>query len=335
LAAQPAACIAVSHDERFLEDFATRVFEIERGEFHDYSGGWDFYLHDRETRLASERAAYERQRQHRAALERASERRHRLAASVAKTPKGQRDARGGTPFYQRKAGKVARTARLLRERLDAEPAAAKPWDAQPIPDLTFRDVPRCPDPCLDLANVSKSFGGKPVLHGLTFQCRRNQRWALYGPNGSGKTTLLRLLLGRELPDSGQVRIAPGVRLAYYAQEADTLDPSLSSVENCPGENQWVRTLLACLKLPRVLMDQPVGALSPGERAKTALTRILVEGGNVLLLDEPTNHLELEAQHALARTLRAYPAAMILVSHDRRFLEECTDHVLDLGGDWLS
>jgi ATP-binding cassette subfamily F protein 3 len=103
------------------------------------------------------------------------------------------------------------------------------------------------------------------------------------------------------------------------------------VEACAGADpERVRTLLACLKLPRALAGQRIGALSLGERAKTALVRLLVSGANVLLLDEPTNHLEIEAQVALEEALRQYPGAVLLVSHDRRFAESVADRRLDLG-----
>jgi ATP-binding cassette subfamily F protein 3 len=140
-----------------------------------------------------------------------------------------------------------------------------------------------------------------------------------GPNGSGKTTLLNVIQGTTLPDSGSVRFGANVELASVEQNLGGLDPNLSPLDIC-GSDTAARTLLACLRLRPDRLNRPLQELSGGERTKVALVRILTSGANLLLLDEPTNHLEIEAQEALEQALRLYPGTVIVVSHDRFFLD---------------
>ncbi len=326
LAGRPGACVLVSHDRTLLRRVATRVLEIERGRVTVFEGGYDEY---RARRVLTERQAwenYEGFQRRKAAAEQAAERRSRLAERVATAPDGQR---GGRDFYRRKAAKVARTARLLRERVDHGPAAEKPWEEEPIPVFEFAEVPRSGDIALSVTGLGKSYPGKPLFGGVTFHLARGERLAITGPNGSGKTTLLRVLLGLEPADGGTVRFGAHVKAGYYAQDAENLDRQATPIQIC-GTGTLPRTLLACLKLRPDRVDQPLGEASAGERAKVALVRLLVSGANLLLLDEPTNHLEIEAQEALEKTLTQYPGTIVLVTHDRSFLEAIApDKVLEL------
>lgn len=316
LAARAGACVLVSHDRTLLRRTATCVLEIERGRVTVFEGGYDDY---RARRALLNRQAwddYEAFERRQAAAEQAAERRSRLAVRVASTPDG---VRGGKDHYARKAAKVARTSRLLRERAARGPAAPKPWEEDPIPPLDFASVRRSGDIALSATGLSKSYPGKPLFTNVTFHLARGERLAIVGPNGSGKTTLLRLLLGLERPDSGAVRFGAHVTPGYYAQDAENLDRAATPLEIC-GAGALSRTLFGCLKLRPDRVEQPLGQASAGERAKVALVRLLVSGANLLLLDEPTNHLEIEAQEALEKTLAQYPGSIVLVSHDRSFLD---------------
>ena len=166
--------------------------------------------------------------------------------------------------------------------------------------------------------LTKSYGSKTLFQNLSLHVRRRDRLALVGPNGSGKTTLLNVIQGITLPDSGSVRLGANVELASIEQNPGGLNLSLSPLDIC-GSNSGARTLLACLKLRPDRLNRPLHELSGGERTKVALGRILTSGANLLLLDEPTNHLEIEAQEALEQALRLYPGTVIVVSHDRFFL----------------
>jgi ATPase subunit of ABC transporter with duplicated ATPase domains len=314
----------VSHDEDFLAQLATRVFEIRRGQFREYNGGYAQYQSQAQLLERQSWAAYHHSQRQLAAFERAAQRRDSLAAKVAVRPPDSRD----NPFYKAKSAKVARTARLLRERIPQLAQVQKPWEDQPISTLDFLHFTRPADPPIDLQNLILPFTGAH-LH-LTI--RRGERWALRGPNGSGKTTLFRTIRGELPPAAGAVKIGNNVKLGYFAQQAETLDPNESPLDCCLRGNPdrtWVQTILACLKLPRAYASVPIRLLSLGERAKTALAQILTAGANVLLLDEPTNHLEIEARLALRETLAQYPGTILFASHDQAFTEAVATHTLDL------
>jgi ATP-binding cassette, subfamily F, member 3 len=316
LARRRGACVFVSHDRTLLRRLATRVLEIERGMVRIFEGGYDDY---RARRALLERQAwenYDAQQRRRAAAQQAAERRSRLAVQVAAAPAG---VKGSRDFYGRKAAKVARTGRILRERVTRESQAAKPWQEEPIPVLDFAHVRRSGDIALAVTGLSKSYGGKRLFENLTFYLSRGERLAIAGPNGSGKTTLLRILCGIEQPDAGQVQLGANVELGYAAQDSDNLPLDRTPLEVC-GSGTLARTLLGCLKVRPDRIADPLCNLSAGERAKVALVRLLVSGANLLLLDEPTNHLEIEAQEALEQTLAQFPGTIVIVSHDRSFLD---------------
>ncbi len=326
LAARAGACVFVSHDRTLLRKVATRVLAVERGRVTLFEGGYDEY---RVRHALAERQAwanFDAAERRKAAAEQAAERRARLATRVAATPRGIRD---GKDFYQRKAATVARTARLLRERAVRESEVEKPWEEQPLPTLDFPAVARSGDIALTVIDLAKRWPGRELFSDLTFHLARGQRLAITGPNGSGKTTLLRVLLGLEPPDAGTIRLGANVVPGYYAQDAENLDRSQTPLELC-GPDTLARTLLACLKVRPDRIAQPLGEASAGERAKVALVRLLVSRANLLLLDEPTNHLEIEAQEALEAALARYPGTIVLVTHDRSFLEAIApDRVLEL------
>ncbi|HLJ44559.1 MAG TPA: ABC-F family ATP-binding cassette domain-containing protein [Bryobacteraceae bacterium] len=316
LSASVRACVAVSHDRMLLRHFANRVVEIARGRVNVFEQGYEDY---RATRALRERQAwqnYEGYQRRKAAAESAARQRAQLSVKVATTPAG---TKSGHDFYLRKAAKVARTGRILRERITREPQVAKPWEEEPIPLLDFSGVRRSGDVVASIENLAKEFGGKRLFADLSFYVARGERLAILGPNGSGKTTLLRILLGLEIADSGGVRLGANVVAGYFSQDTDDLRRDVTAVELCGGST-LPRTLMGCLKLRPDRVNEPIGYLSPGERSKVALVRLLVSGANLLLLDEPTNHLEIEAQEALEQTLAQFPGALIVVSHDRSFLE---------------
>jgi ATPase subunit of ABC transporter with duplicated ATPase domains len=222
------------------------------------------------------------------------------------------------PFYAKKAAKMARTGRILRERASESPVA-KPWQEQPIEGLSFEHIARSGDVVCSAHNLTKAYSNKALFRDLSFTVRRGERLVILGANGSGKTTLLKLILGREQPDAGSIRFGANVQIASVEQDALEADLDRSALDVC-GSGTRVRTLLACLKLRPDRFSRPLQELSGGEKTKVALARVIDSGANLLLLDEPTNHLEIEAQEALEQALNQYPGALIVVSHDRSFLQ---------------
>ncbi|HWB97128.1 MAG TPA: ABC-F family ATP-binding cassette domain-containing protein [Bryobacteraceae bacterium] len=316
LAGRAGACIVVSHDRTLLRRVATRVIEIARGRISVFDGGFDEY---RAHRALLDRQAwdeYEGRLRRQAAAEQAAQKRTQLAVKVAKAPPGMRASKD---FYAAKAAKVARTGRLLRERVEREPEIRKPWEEQPIPALRFPQVRRSGDIALSVSELSKGYGGKRLFSDLSFHLARGGRLAVTGPNGAGKSTLLRILVGEEAADAGRVQFGAHVTVGYYAQDAGSLPADQTALTIC-GTGSEARTLLGCLKLRPDRVNRPMAELSAGERVKVVLVRLLLSGSNLLLLDEPTNHLEIEAQEALEQALAQFPGTLVMVSHDRSFVE---------------
>lgn len=311
------ATVLTSHDRALLAAFATRVVEIERGKVRVFEGRFPDYRRSRDLLDRQAWHAYDAFERRRAAVEQAAARREQLARHVAATPEGSAGVRN--PFYARKAAKVARTGRILRERVSDQDRVEKPWEEQPIDGLTFDRVARSGDIVLSANDLGKGYGGRTLFRNLSFVVRRGERLVIQGANGSGKTTLLNLILGKERPDSGTIDFGAKVRLANVDQVPDGLDLGRSPLEIC-GAGTNARTVLACLKLRPDRVNRPLHELSGGERTKVALARVLDSGANLLLLDEPTNHLEIEAQEALEQALERYPGTVIVVSHDRSFLQ---------------
>jgi ATPase subunit of ABC transporter with duplicated ATPase domains len=294
-----------------------------------YEGNYEFYLEQRELRERQAWEQYEAQQRRSEAADYSARRRLGLANKVARTPRG---IRSGHDFYRSKASKVARTARILRERVRREPIARKPWQEDPIPTLHFANVVASSDVALRVEGLSKAYPGKELFRDLSFTVRSGERWAILGSNGSGKTTLLRVLQGQMPADAGTVQIGSKVRIGYYAQEGENLDPDRSPVELGLAVNPdetWVRTILGCLRLRGEKAMVPIKTMSAGERAKVALARILLSGANLLFLDEPTNHLDIDAREAVEETLSYYPGTLLFVSHDRYFIKTLADEILEL------
>jgi len=316
------ACVLVSHDRALLRSFSRSVIDIARGRVRVYLGSYESY---RERRFLLERQAwaeYHAFERRKLAADQAAERRARLATRVAKAPPG---VRGGQDHYARKAAKVARTARILRERSTHGPQVRKPWEEHTIPPLLFDQIERGSDSVLMVRDLAKSYDSKCLFTGLHFQVRRGERVAIQGPNGAGKSTLLKILAGSEGQDSGTVTRGVNLQLGWFAQDLEHLDPDQTALEIC-GTGTVARTLLACLQVRPDRINRRMLELSAGERTKIALVRLLVSGANVLLLDEPTNHLEAEAQEAFEQALAAYPGSIMVASHDRAFLASLGDDV---------
>jgi ATP-binding cassette subfamily F protein uup len=189
--------------------------------------------------------------------------------------------------------------------------------------------------------VSKAYGGAPVVRDLTLRVQRGDRIGLVGPNGAGKTTLLRMLLGDVTPDAGEVRRGANVQVAYYDQQREQLDPERTVFDTVGDGNDTVTVNGGSKHVHGYLRDflfsperarSPVKALSGGERNRLLLARLFTKPANVLVLDEPTNDLDLETLELLEAELVAWTGTLLIVSHDRRFLDNVVTSILVFEGE---
>jgi ATP-binding cassette subfamily F protein 3 len=204
------------------------------------------------------------------------------------------------------------------------------------PRMHFGEVRRAGDVAIEVENLSKGYD-RPLFTGLSFSLQRGKRLGIMGPNGSGKTTLLRVLLGDEEPDSGTVRRGHLVDVGYYDQHLATLpanQPAIKAVWPEPDpliDEQKMRDLLARFGITGDQVNQDVGSMSGGERSRVALARLVARGVNLLILDEPTNHLDIWACESLEDALRGFEGTVIVVSHDRYFLNRVAELLVVLEG----
>jgi ATP-binding cassette subfamily F protein 3 len=186
---------------------------------------------------------------------------------------------------------------------------------------------------LELVDISKSFGPRLLLDRVNLLIRHGERVGLIGANGTGKSVLLRLILGRELPDSGDIKLGPSVQTGYYAQEHETLDPNQTVVDaiRLGGNMSEARavSLLVRYLFSYQQATQKIGNLSGGERSRLQLALLVLSGANFLLLDEPTNNLDIASAEVLEDRLADFVGSVLVISHDRYFLDRTVDRILEL------
>jgi ATP-binding cassette, subfamily F, member 3 len=301
------ALLLVSHDRYLLDAVTVRTLELEDGHLDEYPGNYSFYVGERAARHERQQEAFERQREEIDALK-AYIRRYR-------------------------AGQKSRQAKSREKRL----ARIEPIEApRTVRTLAFRleTSRRGPQTILRFRNVTKRFGDREVFRRVTLEIRRGERVGLIGSNGAGKTTLLRILAGLEPPTSGVVEIGPGVKIGYFAQQAEeTLDLGRSVLDEVLGSRrlspEQVRTVLGRFLFSGDAVFKTVGQLSGGERRRVALAKMVLDRPDLLLLDEPTTHLDLSSLEVLEAALAAFSGTIVLVSHDRYLLDHLATRLLVL------
>jgi ATP-binding cassette subfamily F protein 3 len=309
LVKQHEAMLIVSHDRYFLDRVVTKVFELNGGGLASYPGNYQAYWRLRQERYAQQLKTWEAQQEY-----------------IAK----QED-------YIRRVhyGQLHKQAQSRKKALDRLERVGRPSQIE-IPHMHFGEVRRTGDTVLEVTGLAKSYD-RPLFKDLSFTLPRGKRLGTMGPNGSGKTTLLRILLGQEEPDAGTVTRGHLVEFGYYDQHLRVVpddQPAIRAVWPEPNPaitEQQMRDLLARFGLTGDQVYQRVGDLSGGERSRVALARLVVQGVNVLVLDEPTNHLDLWACEALEQALLEYEGTVIVVSHDRYFLNRVADLLIILDG----
>ena len=304
----------VTHDRAFLRRVATRIIELDRGRLVDWGTDYDTYLERKEGALAAEAREW-------------AEFDKKLAKEEVwiRTGIQARRTRNEGRVRSLESLRVERSAR--RERIGT--VRLQTSDAERSGKLVF-----------EARDVNFARGNKPIVRDLTTTIMRGDRVGLIGPNGSGKTTLLRLLLGELTPDSGNVRAGTNIEVAYFDQLREQLDPERSVFDSVAdgadfvtvgGNTKHVHGYLQEFLFPTDRARTPVRALSGGERNRLMLARLFTRSFNLLVLDEPTNDLDIETLDLLEALLLEYSGTLLLVSHDRAFLDNVVSSTLVLEG----
>jgi ATP-binding cassette subfamily F protein uup len=312
------AMIVVTHDRAFLDRVATRIVELDRGMLRSYPGNYSAWESRRATELAAESTASRKFDKFWAQEE----------AWIRKGIEARRT---------RNAGRVARLESLRRERSARRERFGNVT-------MTLDAGERSGKLVAELTDVSKCFGDRTVVNRLSTRVMRGDRLALIGPNGAGKTTLLRLILGTLSPDSGSVRRGTNVEVAYFDQMREALEPERTVAETISPGSDWIELAGTRKHVLSYLGDflfspqragSPIKTLSGGERNRLLLARLFARPANLLVLDEPTNDLDIESLELLESTLQGYVGTLLLVSHDRAFLDNVvTQSLVSEGrGDW--
>lgn len=309
------ALVVVSHDRAFLDTVSNQTLELGSRGLRVYPLAYSAYAEARQEDLARERSVLERQQ-----------------AFIEKTE----------DFIRRNiAGQKTKQAQSRRKMLDKLDRVSGPEDVWDVADrIAFRFAPaaRSGDIVLDAKGLGASRGGRPLFGGVDLLLRRGERIGIVGPNGAGKSTLLKLLAGRGDPaDVGTVKRGTNLQEGYFDQhlgEVDTSNTAVEEVRRVRGDFT-VEAARQYLARFRFWGDDPlrnVGGFSGGERSRLALAKLLLEPRNLLFLDEPTNHLDIPAAEILEEALAGFEGTVLLVSHDRRFLENVTTRIVRVTRD---
>jgi ATP-binding cassette subfamily F protein 3 len=303
---RPGAAVIISHDRWFLDRVAERTLHLERGRLVDYGGNYTFYLRAAGERRKQDTAAWQRQRDHIRQTE----------AFIRKNIEGQK----------------TKQAQARRKQLEKLERVDRPAAVEQLYRFDLKPVRESGGTVLQAEGLAKGYGDRPLFAGVDLHVVRGERVGVLGPNGCGKTTLLRILAGQEQPDRGRVVRGHNVDLGVYDQNLELV----SDHHTVLGEMQAVdptaligdlRSYLAAFGFGEDMIDRPVASLSGGERGRLALLRLIKEGHNTLLLDEPTNHLDIRARESLEQALASYPGTLVMVSHDRRFLDRLVERLI--------
>jgi sulfate-transporting ATPase len=309
----PGTVVAVTHDRYFLDNAAEWILELDRGHGIPWKGNYSSWLDQKQDRLKQEESS-ESARQK--ALKKELE-------WVRQNPKG------------RQAKSKARIARF--EELNSQEYQKRNETQEifiPVGDRLGNEV-------IEFKNVSKAYGDRLLIDNLNMKIPAGAIVGIIGPNGAGKSTLFRMLTGKEQPDSGEIVTGPTVKLAYVDQSRDALNGNKTVFEEISGGADVLtvgkyetpsRAYIGRFNFKGGDQQKTVGALSGGERGRLHLAKTLIEGGNVLLLDEPSNDLDVETLRALEDALLEFAGSVLVISHDRWFLDRIATHIIAFEGD---
>jgi len=309
----PGTVVAVTHDRYFLDNAAGWILELDRGRGFPYKGNYTGWLEQKHKRLEAE---------------------EKKNAARTRTLQRELDWVRMAPRARQSKGKARLNAyeRLVKEEQDRLREGV---------EIGIPPGPRLGQKVIEASNLSKGFGENLLIEGLSFSIGPGAIVGIIGGNGAGKTTLFRLLVGEEKPDAGELVLGDTVKLAYVDQARSDLDPKRSVWEAIADGAETIkvgprelptRAYVAAFGFKGSDQQKKVGMLSGGERNRLHLARVLRSGGNVLLLDEPTNDLDVDTLRALEEALLAFSGCVLVISHDRWFLDRIATHILAFEGD---
>jgi ATP-binding cassette ChvD family protein len=305
--------ILVTHDRYFLDNVVGWMLEIERGKGRPYQGNYSEYLAQKQNELEVKRGQ--------------NEQREKVIARelewIRKTPKAR---------TTRSKSRLARYKELVEQKAE---------EALEAIELRIPPGPRLGNKVIEFRHVSKGFGGRELLHDLSFEIPPGGVLGVIGKNGVGKTTTLKMIVGKEKPDSGEIVIGPTVKLTWLDQSRTVLDDEKSVYDNITEGNPQIpfgsklldgRAYVARFNFKGEDQQKLLGECSGGMRNRVLLAKMLRHPANVILLDEPTNDLDLETLRVLEEAIQEYPGSAIVVTHDRYFLNRVATHILAFEGE---
>ncbi|MBD5244325.1 MAG: ABC-F family ATP-binding cassette domain-containing protein [Barnesiella sp.] len=305
------AVVLVSHDRAFIDNVTNRTIEISLGKIHDYSVNYSKYVELRKERLEQQMRAYQNQQKQIQETEDFIERfRYKATKSVQ---------------VQSRIKQLAKIERIEVDEVDTSRL-----------NLRFPPAPRSGDYPVIADNVGKAYGDHQVFDGATFTIKRGEKVAFVGKNGEGKSTLVKCIMG-EIPFTGNLKIGHNVKIGYFAQnQAQLLDGEITVFDTIDrvavGDIRVkIRDILGAFMFGGEASEKKVKVLSGGEKTRLAMIRLLLEPVNLLILDEPTNHLDMKTKDILKQAIKDFNGTVIVVSHDREFLDGLVEKVYEFGG----
>ena len=305
------AVVLVSHDRAFIDNVTTRTIEISLGRIYDYQVNYSRYVVLRQERLEQQMRAYENQQ------------------------KQIQDTEAFIERFRYKATKSVQVQSRIKQLAKLERVEVDEVDTSRL-NLKFPPAPRSGDYPIIAEGVGKNYGSHVVFSNATFTIKRGEKVAFVGKNGEGKSTLVKCIMG-EIPYTGTLKIGHNVKIGYFAQnQASLLDESITVFDTIDrvavGDIRTkIRDILGAFMFGGEASDKKVKVLSGGEKTRLAMIRLLLEPVNLLILDEPTNHLDMRTKDVLKQAIRDFNGTVILVSHDREFLEGLVSKVYEFGG----
>ncbi len=302
------AILVVSHDQYFLDNLATQIFELQFGKLTVFKGNYSAYVAERQLRDRQQEEAYEKQ---------------------------QEKIKKDEEFIQKNIvrAKTTKRAQSRRKQLEKMERISPPKHKNKV-RINFQSERPSGKEVLILRNLTIGYPTKTMVHGISLQINKGDRVAVIGQNGIGKSTLLKTVMKELKPKKGSIKYGASLDIGYYDQELQGLDPGKTVIDTVWDRHKTlpekdVRSILASFLFTAKDIDKTVGQLSGGQKARLTLTVLSLEHNNFLLMDEPTNHLDLEAKEVLEQALQNYDGTLLFVSHDRYFINQLANKIVEI------